>query len=154
MGWWSEDIMGGDTPLDFQSFIYDKLKIDHGQRTKIQIKKAFQGMSETQLLRMIPSIVTKMGCGEPGSDFHNDHTSIGYQVLALEMMSCGVRIQPSLFKQMEKWIPQDLWALECDTRNSKVDFLLKKLYSYDGVPVRIESKGLLEVFHDRIKDRS
>jgi hypothetical protein len=28
MGWWSYDIMGGDTPLDYESFIYEILKVE------------------------------------------------------------------------------------------------------------------------------
>lgn len=155
MGWWSADIMGGDTPLDFKSAIYDKLKLDQFKCSKKQVKKAFEGLTETQLQKMIPSIVTKWGCGEPGKDYHTDQTSIGYQVLAVEMMASGVRIQPSIFKLFEKWIPQDQWALEDDERNGKIDDLLKKLYKYDSTPVEIESKGLLEVYYDKIlKDKA
>jgi len=88
MGWWSTDIMGGDTPLDFKSEIYDKLGLDQFKAKKPEIKKAFEALSERELKGLIPKTVTKWGCGEPGEDFHTNCTSIGYQVLAVEMMRC------------------------------------------------------------------
>lgn len=150
MGWWSTDIMGGDTPLDFKSDIYNKLKLDPFKSTRSKIKKVFDEMDEKTINSLIPSTVTRWGCGEPGSDFHNDMTSIGYQVLAIEMMRCGAKIRPTTFKQMEEWIPLDGWSQDDDERNTKVNILLKTLYSYDGSPIEIKSQGLMDVFAEHL----
>ena len=153
MGWWSTDIMGGDTPLDFKSVIIDdKLGLDQFKAKPAQVKAAFEGLSEKSINEMIPRIVNKWGCGEEGSDSHNDYLSMGYQVLAVLMMECGAQIRPTTFKKMEKYIPLDQWALSDDERNAAIDNLLKVLFRYDGTPIKINSKGLLEVFAEHISE--
>ena len=153
MGWWSEDIMGGDTPLDFQGSIYEKLG-SNWQASQSEKKRVFDQASAKTLAELIPTIVTQWGCGEPGEDFHTNETSIGYQVLAVEMMGCGSPISDSLKADMLQWIPLDGWSQEDEDRKAKITELVEKLNSYHSFPISIESKGLMEVFQERVAKNS
>ena len=153
MGWWSEDIMGGDTPLDFQGSIYEKLG-SNWQTSRSEKKRVFEQASTETLAGLIPTIVTQWGCGEPGEDFHTSETGIGYQVLAVEMMGCGSPISDSLRADMLKWIPLDGWAQEDEDRYSKIQNLLEKLKGYNSTPTTIESKGLMQVYREKVAKKS
>lgn len=150
MGWWSTDIMGGDTPLDFKSAILDQIGLDEFKAKPEQIRKAFDSLDEKTLREVIPAIVNEWGCGDPGGDFYKNEVSIGFQVLAVLMMESGARISPGIQGLMDVRIMDDDWAKEDDERKGKIKHLLQTLRSYSGEPVEVKSKGLLEVLAGRI----
>ena len=84
MGWWSSDILGGDTPLDYQDEILDI--ISGGYLTDNDITaEQFENMDEVFVNSKIDSIaLTKYD------------KSIAYQVLAVIGMRVGARISMQL----------------------------------------------------------
>ena len=145
MGWWSLKIMGGDSPLDFKSSIYDSLGLDQFEAKPHQTQKAFNELSEDKLNQIIPDIVSEWGCGNPGEDFHTEETSIGFQVLAFLMMESGANIPPSTRQLMEEWIVKDPWSSDDEERKEVIDDHLTKLRNYNGTPPALETgEGLLE----------
>jgi hypothetical protein len=151
MGWWSVDILGGDTPLDFKGAIYEQLNLDQFKSLVAVRKSAFSAKTGEEFNDMISSIIERWGCGELGTPFNNEMHSIGYQVLAVEIMDCGATIPEETLAKMAEWIPKDPWSQEDTERREKVNELIYALNVYDGVPLRIRSKGLMEVFSARIQ---
>lgn len=154
MGWWSTDIMGGDTPLDFKSEIIDEfLKKDQFHDGLVKIKEAFDRVPEKGLNGLIPHIVRTWGY-KVGDSSYVDEVSIGYQVLAVLMMKCGATIPDSTRVLMRESISQDGWATENEERKGKIEFLLQSLASYNGTPIHIKSKGLIETWEEKMKNKS
>lgn len=155
MGWWSVDILGGDTPLDFQGTFEDMAGIEpsysDNPTPESDQKKLIESLTDTFLNGGINDILNRWGCGEEGSPFFNEYKSIGYQVLAVMYMRVGAVIDEELKGYMLYWIPLDEWAKEDDERKSRIDNLIKALEGYDGSsPMVIKSQGLFEVMADHL----
>ena len=150
MGWWSENIMGGDTPLDIESFIYHALEIEqfpdqendnYGEVIKIPADKFDYDKIVAYLKNREKDDYWLKG----------DYGNIFHQVLGVLMMKFGAPISDDLKKKMIEAAENDVWANgdeydEADEdRKSKMDDFIKTLNSYDGVtPIKINSKGLFE----------
>ena len=143
MGWWSKTIMGGDTPLDFKSDFFDLLKLDQFQDSRVKIKKAFD-KDQDKFIKGIDKILNRWGCGKPNSDYYNDQKSIGFQVLAVQMMTHGCVIKEELKALMFEWIPKDVWAAEDGERKKIIDEIIEILKGYADSPVDIKSEGLFD----------
>lgn len=153
MGWWSKTIMGGDTPLDFKSDFFDKIGVDQFNDSKKVIKKAFV-KGQDYFIEGVDEVLNSWGCGKPGEDYYKDKKSIGFQVLAVIMMEHGIKINPEIKTLMLEWIPKDEWAKEDSERNGYIENLIDSLEAYDGSsPVHTTSKGLLEVFADKLNKK-
>jgi hypothetical protein len=135
MGWWSKDILGGDTPLDYQEDILNI--ISGGYLTERDVTaEQFENMDEVFVNGKIDSIAQT-----------KDEKSIAYQVLAVIGMRVGAKISIKLKTLMASHIRQDEWKNEDDDRRVVIGNLMDALYNYDGTaPVKINSKGLLEVY--------
>jgi len=137
MGWWSEDIMGGDTPLDIEGLIYDFLKIefwDENDNKSVIPKEAFK--DEAKLIKYITQKQSGWGCD----------TEIFYQVVAVLMMRSGAPISEKLKGYIYEACDDDDWAVIDNDRYRKIEELRKAVQDYDGInPVEINSKGLFEV---------
>jgi len=141
MGWWSTDIMGGDTPLDFEDEIFDICKVekfpDEGGRNELSKEDIEQNLGE--ILAML----------EKSNDY------IGYQVLSVLMMKTGARIPESLFSLLEDSCHLDEWAKESDERKESVDGLLAALRAYDNQnPIIVRSRGLFEVMAEKLENNN
>jgi len=144
MGWWSDDIMGGDTPLDLQSFIYDALGLEQypNDRNKELIIPA-DGYDYKKIVKYLKD--------RDGDDYwlKSDTGNIFHQVLGVMMMNSGATINKTLKAKMIKAAKNDEWANEGledndEGRRDKMDAFITKLKAYDGNPTVIESKGLME----------
>lgn len=135
MGWWSKDILGGDTPLDYEEDI--KEIISGGYLTNNDVTaEQFENMDEVFVNNKIDSIAQT-----------KDEKSIAYQVLAVIGMRVGAGISMQLKILMLSHIRQDEWQHEDEDRRAVIENLMDTLKTYDGtVPVKINSKGLLEVY--------
>jgi len=135
MGWWSTDILGGDTPLDYEEDI--KEIISGGYLTDKDITaEQFENMDEVFVNNKIDTIAQT-----------KDEKSIAYQVLAVIGMRVGARISMQLKILMLSHIRQDEWQHEDYDRRVIIENLMNTLKTYDGTaPVKINSKGLLEVY--------
>lgn len=135
MGWWSKDILGGDTPLDYQEDILNI--ISGGYLTERDVTaEQFENMDEVFVNGKIDSIAQT-----------KDEKSIAYQVLAVIGMRVGAKISIKLKTLMASHIRQDEWKNEDNDRRVIIGNLMDALYNYDGTtPVKINSQGLLEVY--------
>ena len=139
MGWWSTDIMGGDTPLDFEDAIYDICKIDK--------------FPEEGGIANVPAVILEEKLDEIISMIDADTYSagIGYQVLAVLMMKAGATIPVEIKDEMIESCHQDEWADEDDERQTSINGLLEALALYDNkTPIIIKSKGLFEVMVEKL----
>ena len=143
MGWWSEDIMGGDSPLDLQSFIYDALDInqypndDYEKVVKIP-KDAFNYEKIIKYLKDKDADNYYL-TGDDGNIFH--------QVLGVMMMEVGAPISDELKANMIIAAEQDEWANEDggnEDRKVRMNNFIATLKSYNGTPTVIISAGLFE----------
>ena len=95
MGWWSKDILGGDTPLDYEEDI--KEIISGGYLTNNDVTaEQFENMDEVFVNNKIDSIAQT-----------KDEKSIAYQVLAVIGMRVGAGISMQLKILMLSHIRQD-----------------------------------------------
>jgi hypothetical protein len=139
MGWWSTDILGGDTPLDFEDAIYGICETD----------KFPEGGGIASLTRQ--SIETSLGEIVSMIEDAGDDANIGYQVLAVLMLKAGAAIPESLFSRMEDACHTDEWAQENEERRETVQGLLGALQAYDNsTPIVIRSRGLFEVIAQKL----
>ena len=141
MGWWSTTIMGGDTPLDYQSDLTDI--ISGGYLTGNDITAAqFENMDEVFVNGKIESLVK-----------NKDDRSIMYQVLMVMAMRVGAKLSSKLKLLAISNIRNDEWQFEDSERKEVIDNLIQTLNQYDGsIRVKVKSEGLFEVFNKHKAD--
>mgnify|MGYP003666204452 FL=1 len=141
MGWWSTTIMGGDTPLDYQSDLTDI--ISGGYLTGNDITAAqFENMDEVFVNGKIESLVK-----------NKDDRSIMYQVLMEMAMRVGAKLSSKLKLLAISNIRNDEWQFEDSERKEVIDNLIQTLNQYDGsIRVKVKSEGLFEVFNKHKAD--
>jgi hypothetical protein len=148
MGWWSDDIMGGDTPLDLQSFIYDALGfIKYPEDSDEKVRIPSDGFDYKKIVKFLKD--------RDGDDYwlKSDTGNIFHQVLGVMMMESGAPISKTLKNKMIKAAQQDEWANEDggdEDRKDKMDAFIAKLKNYDGTSTIIKSAGLIETIGDAI----
>lgn len=141
MGWWSTTIMGGDTPLDYQSDLTDI--ISGGYLTGNDITAAqLENMDEVFVNGKIESLVK-----------NKDDRSIMYQVLMVMAMRVGAKLSSKLKLLAISNIRNDEWQFEDSERKEVIDNLIQTLNQYDGsIRVKVKSEGLFEVFNKHQAD--
>lgn len=147
MGWWSKDIMGGDSPLDVEDAIYDICKVekfpDEGDTGVITPKRFEKHWDE----------IIKFVRGEENNSYYDEH-AIAFQVLGVMMMRVGAPISDDLKKEIIAASQTDAWAYDPEhgdeERKAIVDGFHKAIEAYDGTPIVIKSRGLFEVIADRM----
>lgn len=138
MGWWSTDIMGGDTPLDIECFIYDILEVQQfvGDTKTGLTKEHFADPYE---------IIQKIGQMDDGYWLKGDDGNIFYQVLGVLMMKAGAPIETALKAKMINAAHKDEWADEDEERKQRMSSFVDALNRYDGTePFVIKSAGLFD----------
>ena len=150
MGWWSDDIMGGDTPLDIESFIYDALEVN-------QFPEDEDGQIRIPKDKFNYKKIVKYLKGRDSEDYYvtGDGFNIFHQVLGIMMMEAGAPINHTLKNKMIKGAENDEWANEDlenndEGRRDKMDAFISVLGKYGGTPTKINSKGLMETISDAI----
>lgn len=154
MGWWSTDILGGDSPLDWQGVLYDKLDIPyfdedhtnvgtHDGISEIRPKE----MSRTTQNNLIQYILdsTQESYDKYGG---SDSRSIGMQVLAIMILKSGAKMTKKNKNELIKWIKLDEWATEDHERKNHIDELLFAIEKYDGMPMYYKGKGLFQTIFE------
>jgi len=143
MGWWSETVMGGDTPLDVEGTIYNDLGIK-GPYEDVPLlirKNAF-----IEHAKQLTCLVTPYG-------------NIGAQVLGLIAMELGVprnsNYIENILQDAKHSAIYDEWALENlngERRKCMVAFV-KVIDNYTGNPTQIESKSLFDVMEEHLNNK-
>jgi len=140
MGWWSTDIMGGDTPLDFEDTFYDICGVE-----KFPEGGGMAPLTKADLETNLNKIMDFLDADKWGE------SNIGYQVLAVTMLKAGAFISGDLQDFMMQACENDEWAKESDERKIATDGLFNALASYDNEhPIIIKSKGLFEVMAEKL----
>lgn len=148
MGWWSCDIMGGDTPLDCEDELYSILEVDNRPSIKFNKSKIVPLRSDLFTPEKIEKYIKSL------PKFVSEEISIGYQVLAVKMMEVGAPIGSELKDEMIEQISEDEWAGRDARRQKVIDDLLKAVSAYDNkTPIKINSKGLFEVMAEKLKKK-
>ncbi len=144
MGWWSTDIMGGDSPLDWEDYFYDICDVNKFPEDSDGIAPLKKKDIEDNLGKIIAKI-------ESADDPYDK--SIGYQVLTVLMMKAGAVIDDDMKKTFTEWIMKDEWAKEEEERMVAVQGLAHALETYDSKrPIVIKSKGLFQTIAEHIAD--
>jgi hypothetical protein len=148
MGWWSDDVMGGDTPLDIESFIYDAVGINkYPEDSDEEVRIPSDAFDYKKIVKFLKD--------RDGDDYwlKGDTGNIFHQVLGILMMESGAPINKTLKAKMIKAAQQDEWANEDggdEDRKDKMDAFITKVKNYDGTSTIIKSKGLMETMADAI----
>jgi len=147
MGWWSTDILGGDTPLDWEDEFYGIAGVDKFDNApKGRINYIPKDILEQKQFEYAERLDSSEKWAEP---------EIGYQVLAVMMMRAGASLDPEIKGKMVTAALGDEWAQEDSEREENIQGLVQALSQYDGkTPILIKSKGLFEVIYDKISEEN
>lgn len=114
MGWWSANVMGGDTPYDYRgdfeglcgigSSFWDRFQ-DAGLTKKGQ--KLLQTRYNKNLTKLVNYIEKKIAGGSFRAD---DYTNIAYQVLGAQLMECGANFPDWLRGRCIEAAIDDEWS--------------------------------------------
>lgn len=142
MGWWSTEIMGGDTPMDWEDHFFticDADKYDDDGNL-IKIKKDVFAKKLKHLVNRI--------------DIVKHEPQIGWQVLAVMMMEAGAKIPDDIKEQMVLSCETDPWSKENPERKTHTEALKATLNTYEDKPIKFQFKGLFAVIGERLaKDK-
>tara|TARA_B100000963_G_C22579751_1_gene650235 strand:- start:346 stop:831 length:486 start_codon:yes stop_codon:yes gene_type:complete len=148
MGWWSTDILGGDSALDWKSALYNKIDVQYENNFGYRTLKPNDMSSKTQnnLIQYVLDSTQKSfdDWGEC------DSRSIGMQIIALMIIESGAKITNKNKKELIKWIKKDEWAEENDERKDNINDLLSAIKKYDSTPMIYQGEGLFQKLAERI----
>jgi len=148
MGWWSKDILGGDSALDWKSELYNKINIQYEDNFGYRTLKPNDMSNKTQnnliqyVLESTQESFDKWG--------ECDSRSIAMQVIALMVIESGAKVTKKNKKELSKWIKLDDWATEDDERKDNIDDLLSVIKEYDSTPMIYQGKGLFQTLAETI----
>ena len=145
MGWWSHDIMGGDSPLDAEDSIYEICGTEKFPKNfKFGEDQAVEVTAEA-LEANLPAILEmlKKDSYEPW---------IGYQVLGVMLMKSGAAISKELKETILQSVEDDEWGQEDAKRKEILVNFGKAITAYDGTPIVITPKGLFEVIANHLSE--
>ena len=149
MGWWSKELMGGDTPMDFEDEIYGICKTEKYPENWKPGDGAVE-ITRESFEQNLPEIIEMLEKAE-NNDYYDEY-AIGYQVLGIMMMGAGASIDEELKSKIIEASNTDGWAKVDEERKKYVDEFHSALMSYDGTPVVITAKGLFQTIAEHLAD--
>lgn len=156
MGWWSTDIMGGDSPLDWQGVLYDKLDIPYfdEEHTNVGTHDGVSEIKPEEMNRKVQNNLIQYILDSTQASFDKwgecNSRSIGMQVLSLMIMKSGAKMTKKNKNELSKWIRIDEWATEDHERKDHIDDLLYTIHKYDGTPMYYKGKGLFQTIGEAL----
>lgn len=149
MGWWSEDILGGDYPLDTlgdlavacgldiyndddcaESYYgYDFFKVKESFSTDKKVEELFNNISNNSM--------------------YSEDRNISSQVLALVMMLVGAPMVEARKAKFVKNISKDKWMKKDKKRKEIIETFIQEIEDYDGSPRLYKQKGLFESLKEK-----
>ena len=142
MGWWSEDIMGGDTPCDIECEILKICglqKFEDCEDPDVIVENFITYDLFERHIDKICRHLTLMG------KKHKEDNIIGFQVLGYLMMKAGAEIKLNLKDLIINKAKEDFWAKNDSVRKKIMDEFILDLESYDGTPKERHQHGLFEM---------
>ena len=144
MGWWSTDIMGGDSPLDVKDEIFEICEVE-----EFDDNDGHTDLTKEDLVNNLEKILEYIRKQE-NNDYY-DERAIAFQVLGVLMMKAGAPISEELKAEILKNSKTDSWAQENEERAQIVNLFHQALEVYDGKhPIEIKSRGLFEVMAEHL----
>lgn len=151
MGWWSANVMGGDTPYDLRGAFEEKLGFASSFFDRMQdsglTKKGMKMMRDRyneRLADIIDWIEKKWS-----KMTHVDDVNIAYQVLAVQMMEVGADMPDWLRGRCIEAAIGDEWSKQQLEEGGKTDrfdamiSLIDDILSYvDGKPTELSSPDM------------
>ena len=134
MGWWSEDIIGGDSPLDVIYEIYNacgKEEFDD-DGNKVELTKEDINSNIDKILKL-------------KSGYEDDDENIFYQVLGYMIMERGATLSNNLKQKIINACENDEYAEESSKRLEIIKNFINTVKFYNGIPVQI----INGIGHDR-----
>jgi hypothetical protein len=141
MGWWSKDIMGGDSPLDVKDGIFDICGVD-------EFGEDGRDITRKDIEDHMPQILDFVRSHE-NNDYY-DESAIAYQVLGVLMMKTGTPITEELKQEILENSKTDSWAESDSERKEIVGNFHTAIENYNGTPVVITSRGLFEAIAEHM----
>jgi hypothetical protein len=144
MGWWSTDIMGGDSPLDVKDVIFEICEVEEFDGNDGHID-----LTKEDLVNNLEHILSYVR--DQDNNSYYDERAIAFQVLGVLMMKAGAPISEELKAEILKNSKTDSWAQENEERAQVVNLFHQALEVYDGKhPIEIKSRGLFEVMAEHL----
>jgi len=134
MGWWSTDIMGGDSPLDVEDTFFEIAQVQ-----KFPMSGGIATLSKEAVEKNMKAFIAEV---KRHADYQPE---IAWQVLAVAVLHSGAKLTKTVKTKMIDACDNDEWSLESRERRESVSSLKKALLQYTGTPIQINSKGLFEV---------
>ena len=155
MGWWSADVLGGDTPLDMMWAFEDHFDLGRGrlyplddwsERTRTAIKESIE-RDKNGFWQAVNKAKEMAGC---------EGTEVALQVGAVIWLNSGADMSMAVKKIFIKAAKNDVWANEGDEydnteRKAVMENLKNAIRGYTGVPILVNSEGLLEVIAKKME---
>lgn len=141
MGWWSEDVFGGDTPWDFLGDIAEAIDFKHDDMHSLVHFETWEPEVKHDIAKKLEKnwdAVVKIGVHM--NDFEVD---VYWQVLGQLCIAVGAIFPQPIRYQMIKSCLKDEWALEGEqVRQNEMARLAHDITFYkDGVPQPRTIKG-------------
>lgn len=130
MGWWSTNIMGGDSPLDIQSYIYNLSGLSQFPDGYDQDERKFKPEDFDNNPDLYSKLMEKI------KNYDEDSKGIATQVFAYMLMEAGGSMSDELREKAMESCDSDEWAMEDPERRERVQNLKKHIENYDGQPVK------------------
>ncbi len=144
MGWWSTDIMGGDSPLDVKDEIFEICEVE-----EFDDNDGHTDLTKEDLVNNLEKILGYIRKQE-NNDYY-DERAIAFQVLGVLIMKAGAPISEELKAEIFENSKTDSWAQENEERAQVVNLFHQALEVYDGKhPIEIKSRGLFEVMAEHL----
>ena len=149
MGWWSDTVLGGDTPLDIVCDLEKTLGIEElypvrgcwDDNKRDLLRKAFEAKW--------PEVLKHLSDKEHWWSSGDNH-SIAIQVVAVIAMAAGAEFPKGFKERALKAAEDDEWANEGDGgRRVRMVELKKAIEAYKpGTPAEVAEKGLMEKIYE------
>jgi hypothetical protein len=145
MGWWSTDIMGGDTPLDFESELYH-----HAGVKQFDEDCNSPDLTAEDIARALPAYLSEVA---EKYEIAEDRP-VALQVLAYFMMKTGCPISEELKARFHQAADDDEWASEDEERFRVMQEFKAALDSHQpGQSLTLPTKGLFQtIFEGMMKE--
>lgn len=134
MGWWSTEIMGGDSPLDIEHEIKDL-------SSNLENEKLTIWLNENHEMLLEHFIKT----GWEG------YEELVYQVIGWLIVTNGGEFDETLKEKVLFYTINDSWAKEGEVeRQINIDNFVNAINTYQGKPLVLKQTGLFEIINKKL----
>lgn len=155
MGWWSNDVLGGDDPLDILCDFAEVISLQESRaegRIGLYPIAAWDDGFRALVRERIEAKMTEIVAVAERHEKSEFKSGLGYQVLAVVIMAAGAEFPDDLRKRARAAAMTDKWGDEDPARGAVMRNLLEMITRYDGTPSAAAHKSLSEAADDDYDD--